>query len=155
MKSQILSELRKANDENDVLEILSAVMSAFHPDSFTSEVLLDSVQRLEDQLITKKFTGLYEKKSEGLRRRFINNFVGSNPIEVIGINSPATSGLMRRLVLICQNGGSISFQHSMTPAQARQCADALIASCEELLVPPFTDDSNGDDPLPDISKESA
>ena len=55
-------------------------------------------------------------------KTLINNFVGVNPIEV---QSMKNEGL-GNLVLITQSSGALSFQHSMTPQQAREMADALM-----------------------------
>jgi len=58
----------------------------------------------------------------------INNFCDHRPVKVYGTVHP-TCG---KLVLITQDGGSMSFQHDMTPAQAREMAAALIAEANQL-----------------------
>lgn len=53
----------------------------------------------------------------------INNFAGGSPLIV----QPATLGEFGPMVYVLQYAGSISFQHSITPEQARDMAAALIA----------------------------
>lgn len=62
----------------------------------------------------------------------INNFCGTCPIKISAHNHPQIGNL----VSINQDGGSLSFQHSMTPEQAREMASALLAmadSFEEVM----------------------
>ena len=56
-------------------------------------------------------------------KTLINNFVDSTPIEVSAQESGSSIG---KLVMITQRGGAMSFQHAMTPAQAREMAAALV-----------------------------
>ena len=53
----------------------------------------------------------------------INNFCGTCPIRISAHNHPRIGDLVN----INQDGGSLSFQHSMTPEQAREMAAALVA----------------------------
>ena len=67
-----------------------------------------------------------------MKTAHINNFCGANPIKI----SARTHPQIGNLVNINQDGGSLSFQHSMTPDQARQMASALLAmadSFEEVM----------------------
>ena len=57
----------------------------------------------------------------------INNFAGGSPLIV----QPATLGEFGPMVYVLQYTGSISFQHSITPDQARQMAAALIACAKD------------------------
>lgn len=59
---------------------------------------------------------------------YVNNFVGSYPLEV-GAHKNPTCG---PLVTIKQSIGSCYFQHSMKPDQARALAAALIEGADEL-----------------------
>ena len=52
----------------------------------------------------------------------INNFTGGAPIEINANVHPEIGPL----VSIVQRMGALSFQHSMTPEQAREMADALM-----------------------------
>ena len=56
----------------------------------------------------------------------INNFCGANPIKISAHTHPSIGNLVN----IIQDGGSLSFQHSMTPDQARQMASALLAMAD-------------------------
>jgi len=58
----------------------------------------------------------------------INNFCGCEPVEVTS-NIDTQCG---KLVSIIQRSGSMRFQHSMTPDQAREMAAALIAEANQL-----------------------
>jgi len=58
----------------------------------------------------------------------INNFCNRDPVE-IHIQNHDTCG---NLVILIQYVGSMRFQHSMTPAQAREMAAALIQSANKL-----------------------
>lgn len=58
----------------------------------------------------------------------VNNFVDGDPVEVVGI----THSTCGPIVLIRQNIGSCSLQHSMRPEQARDMAKALLAAAEGL-----------------------
>lgn len=58
----------------------------------------------------------------------IFNFVGTRPIEVVGWIFERTTPL----VSIRQDGGSMSFQHAMTPDQAVELANALIDAAKNL-----------------------
>ena len=53
----------------------------------------------------------------------IDNFCGTCPIKISAHNHPSIGNLVN----IIQDGGSLSFQHSMTPEQAREMAAALVA----------------------------
>ena len=55
-------------------------------------------------------------------KTLINNFAGGAPIE-INANVHPTIG---PLVSIVQRQGAMSFQHSITPEQAREMADSLL-----------------------------
>jgi len=57
----------------------------------------------------------------------INNFCNGSPVEIHTSNDK--NG---KLVNIVQYGSSMRFQHSMTPAQAREMAAALIISAHKL-----------------------
>ena len=59
---------------------------------------------------------------------FINDFCDGSPIRIWGHSHAGFGGL----VSVIQNSGSISFQHSMRPEQAREMAAALIACADEL-----------------------
>ena len=59
-------------------------------------------------------------------KTLINNFVGINPVEVQTLKNEG----LGNLVLITQSNGSLSFQHSMTPEQARAMAAALVATAD-------------------------
>jgi hypothetical protein len=54
-------------------------------------------------------------------KTLINNFAGGAPIEIDANVHPDIGPL----VTIVQSMGAMRFQHSMTPAQAREMADAL------------------------------
>ena len=58
----------------------------------------------------------------------IKNFTQRDEMEVIGTNH-ANLGPLVNLV---QRVGSVHFQHSMTPAQAREMAEALIQHANAL-----------------------
>lgn len=58
----------------------------------------------------------------------INNFCDASPLEI----SPYTHPECGPLVSIIQAFGSLSFQHSMRPEQARDMAEALLAAVEAL-----------------------
>ena len=58
----------------------------------------------------------------------IPNFTGNNPITVSASNHEGIGWLVN----IIQYGGSIRFQHSMTPEQSRQLAALLIEMAEAL-----------------------
>jgi len=57
----------------------------------------------------------------------INNFCNSEPVEIHTHNDGCG-----KLVSIIQYGKAMRFQHSMTPAQAREMAAALIISAHKL-----------------------
>lgn len=62
----------------------------------------------------------------------IDNFCGACPIKISAHKHPSIGDL----VSINQESGALSFQHSMTPVQARQMASALLAmadSFEEVM----------------------
>jgi len=63
-------------------------------------------------------------------KTLINNFCGSKPIEVSASIHPDPA--IGALVDIMQSGGSMRFQHSMKPEQAREMAKALIAAADFL-----------------------
>ena len=52
----------------------------------------------------------------------INNFCGTCPIRISAHNHPRIGDLVN----INQESGALSFQHSMTPEQAREMASALV-----------------------------
>ena len=56
-------------------------------------------------------------------KTLINNFTGGAPIEINANVHPDIGPL----VSIVQRMGALSFQHSMTPQQARDMADELVA----------------------------
>ena len=56
-------------------------------------------------------------------KTLINNFIGSEPIEISTNVHPDIGPL----VSINQHMGAMRFQHSMTPQQARAMAAALVA----------------------------
>ena len=56
----------------------------------------------------------------------INNFVGTFPIKISATRHPQIGNLVN----INQDGLSLSFQHSMTPEQAREMASALLAMAD-------------------------
>lgn len=58
----------------------------------------------------------------------ILNFVWSHPLFVETMVHPNCGPL----VLVLQSEGSMSFQHSMLPEQAREMAAALLAAADEL-----------------------
>ena len=58
----------------------------------------------------------------------INNFVDGCPIEV-SCNHHDTIG---PLVTLIQNAGSVRFQHTMTPSQARDMGVALLAMADAI-----------------------
>ena len=62
----------------------------------------------------------------------INNFCGTFPIEIYAHKHPSIGNL----VSIIQESGALSFNHPMTPEQAREMASALLAmadSFEEVM----------------------
>lgn len=61
----------------------------------------------------------------------INNFVNNDPIEVSSSDTDLSLQKYGGLVKIIQRAGAMSFQHTMTCAQARQMAAALIACADE------------------------
>lgn len=58
----------------------------------------------------------------------INDFTDSNPVQVESAIHPGCG----KLVYLTQFGGSMHFQHSMTPIQARELAAALVAEANQL-----------------------
>lgn len=56
-------------------------------------------------------------------KELIGNFVGSATVAVEAMPGK----MLGNLVLINQHVGSMSFQHAMTPEQAREMAAALVA----------------------------
>lgn len=58
----------------------------------------------------------------------VNNFCDRDPVEISA--SPA-HGRIAPTVLLFQSVGAIIFQHSMTPRQAREMAEALIECAAE------------------------
>ena len=67
-----------------------------------------------------------------MKTAHINNFCGANPIKISAHTHPSIGNL----VSINQDGLSLSFQHSMTPEQAREMAAALLEmadSFEEVM----------------------
>ena len=56
----------------------------------------------------------------------IKNFAGGAPISIVSNVHPEIGPL----VSINQDGGSLSFQHFMTPEQAREMASALLAMAD-------------------------
>ena len=58
-----------------------------------------------------------------MKTAHITNFCGTCPIKISAHNHPSIGNLVN----IIQDGGSLSFQHSMTPEQAREMAAALVA----------------------------
>ncbi len=63
-------------------------------------------------------------------KQLIPNFTEAHFVEVSSDVHPKCGPL----VLLCQRGASMSFQHSMTPAQALECAAALTAAAKSLTV---------------------
>jgi hypothetical protein len=61
-------------------------------------------------------------------KTLINNFAGGAPIELNANVHPDIGPL----VAIVQSMGAMRFQHSMTPQQARDMADALVALANSL-----------------------
>ena len=59
-------------------------------------------------------------------KTLINNFAGGAPIEINANVHPDIGPL----VAIVQSMGAMRFQHSMTPAQAREMATALVAMAD-------------------------
>ena len=59
-------------------------------------------------------------------KTLINNFAGGAPIEINANVHPDIGPL----VAIVQSLGAMRFQHSMTPAQAREMATALVAMAD-------------------------
>ena len=59
----------------------------------------------------------------------IPNFTGGSPVAVMAI-AAADYG---NLVMLIQHGGAMSFQHSMTPDQAREMAGALVALADRFI----------------------
>ena len=57
----------------------------------------------------------------------INNFAGGSPLTI----KPAPTGDNGPIVYVLQSIGSMYFQHSITPDQARDMAAALIACAKE------------------------
>ena len=55
-------------------------------------------------------------------QKLVNNFVGSEPIEISASIHPEIG----QLVSIVQRRGALSFYHSMTPQQARDMAASLV-----------------------------
>lgn len=55
-------------------------------------------------------------------KTLINNFAGGAPIEINASVHPTIGPL----VSIVQRQGAMSFQHSITPEQAREMADSLL-----------------------------
>lgn len=64
----------------------------------------------------------------------VTNFLGLDPINVSSMQArfSAVAGYIPALVQLTQSAGSLSMCHSMTTAQARQLADALIAHADAL-----------------------
>lgn len=60
------------------------------------------------------------------------NRAGNERLSVKAVDWSAEASLGYKAVLLCQVVGSMSFQFSMTPEQARQMAMALIAAAESL-----------------------
>ena len=56
----------------------------------------------------------------------IDNFCGTCTIKMSAHNHPSIGNLVN----IIQDGGSLRFQHSMTPEQAREMAAALVAMAD-------------------------
>lgn len=61
-----------------------------------------------------------------MKTAHINNFCGANPIKISAHTHPSIGNLVN----INQESGALSFQHSMTPEQARQMASALLAMAD-------------------------
>ena len=59
-------------------------------------------------------------------KKLINNFCGAEPISVESNVHPEIGPL----ISIVQDVGAMRFQHSMTPAQAREMATALVAMAD-------------------------
>lgn len=59
-------------------------------------------------------------------KTLINNFAGGAPIEINANVHPDIGPL----VAIVQSMGAMRFQHSMTPAQARDMAASLVAMAD-------------------------
>lgn len=64
----------------------------------------------------------------------INNFCNASPLTIYA--HPHPSKHIGNNVLITQFGGSMAMQHTMTPTQARQMAEALIACATEAELMP-------------------
>lgn len=60
----------------------------------------------------------------------IPNFMGEKPLTLMA-SAGSSCG---NLVMMIQNGGAMHFQHSMTPAQAREMAAALVALADSFEV---------------------
>jgi len=77
----------------------------------------------------KVFKVSYNLGSTNERKKMISisNFCNSDPVEIHTHNDKCG-----KLVSIIQYGKAMRFQHSMTPAQAREMADALIKSANKL-----------------------
>lgn len=58
----------------------------------------------------------------------INNFCDSCPVDISVLEVPNCG----KFVLIRQGAGSMCFQHTMRPEQAREMAEALLAAAEAL-----------------------
>lgn len=61
-------------------------------------------------------------------KAMIDNFCDAEPINVEGRSHPNSD--IGALVTIFQNSGSMSFQHSMRPEQARYMAVALLEAAD-------------------------
>lgn len=60
------------------------------------------------------------------------NRAGNERLNVKAVDWSEDAGLGYKTVLLCQTAGSMGFQFSLTPEQARQMAMALIAAAEAL-----------------------
>lgn len=60
------------------------------------------------------------------------NIHGAESITVKGMDYSENQNIGKKMVTLTQDGGSMSFHFSMTEAQARQMAMALIAAAESL-----------------------
>jgi hypothetical protein len=63
-----------------------------------------------------------------MEKTIINSFAGGVPLEIVSTQHRD----LGPLVSLIQSAGSVHFQHSITPSQAREMAAALIAHADAL-----------------------
>lgn len=63
-----------------------------------------------------------------MKKIIVKQFTEADSVEVEGVNHPSCG----KLVNIIQRAGSMHFQFSMTPDQARQLGDALFQHADAL-----------------------